>query len=139
MYKQGQKFKCPHCNNESIIKIRSVMDGWIKVGEAAFCALCDHKLEEDANAKPEIPEQDRKKASAKLAQLLNVQDVTKTEVLNISGELQFCRDCVSFAENPFKSMCDLHKKEVTPMDDCPSFQRKKISKNASETEKRRDQ
>lgn len=126
-FTKGMQFNCPHCNQDSLVKLETEMDGWTKVGEYFACAMCSEKLqdvEEEAAPTPNTSDVDdsRKKS---LLDFLGTDESSREEILDDDGKRRFCRDCTHLLEHPFKVYCLLHKKSINPMDDCPEFNRKK--------------
>ena len=124
VYKKGMQITCPHCNEDSVVKLKAEMDGWTKVGESLVCALCDAKLETPEEPASTEHEKDSGGADA-LKDFLGVSAAETEELLKDDGDRRFCRDCKHLLEHPFKVYCLLHKKDVNPMDDCEKFERKK--------------
>lgn len=123
VYKKGMQFTCPHCNEDSIVKVKTEMDGWTKVGESLVCSLCDAKLEAPEEvAADDAPQQSE--GAGKLLDFLGTDEVKREALIDDDGNRCFCRDCSHLLDHPFKVYCLLHKKAVSPMDDCEKFERK---------------
>jgi transcriptional regulator of met regulon len=74
----------------------------------------------------------KKPAPGKLASLFADAEESDTpvisELLSDDQERRFCKNCRHNFITPFKCHCNLHQKEVEPLQDCPDFQPKnKIS------------
>jgi hypothetical protein len=122
--KPGDKTTCPECGEETFSKLKPVLDGWTKIGNILICGLCEHKL---CDYEPETMELHSAQPNAKtsaLADLLGGVKIEKPVITVSDEERQFCRDCQHFVVHPFLSRCDLHDKNVNPMDDCAEFQKK---------------
>lgn len=124
-YRKGQQFTCPHCGKDSVVAVKTQMDGWTKVGEYFACALCQAKLEDvaavKAAAKTAAWDPDKE---ARLAAFLGTEKDAVKRVVDDDGERRFCRDCRHLLEHPFKVYCLLHKMDVNPMSDCDRFERR---------------
>ncbi len=121
----GQEIKCPHCGRNSFLVKKSLMDGWTKLGDILACSSCSAKIE-DVKTGQKAP--CRKETVSKLASFLDTEEEAKPEIKSSEDERHFCRDCVHFISHPFMNRCELHRKNVEPMDDCPSFLRKQAKK-----------
>jgi DNA-directed RNA polymerase subunit RPC12/RpoP len=127
-YSKGQQFTCPHCGQDSIVKVEAEMDGWTKVGEYFACAMCKEKLEDIGGAPAKSKDSDSGSAGAGADALMDFLGTDKEDVGEVvadDGERRFCRDCGHLMDHPFKVYCLLHKKDVNPMDDCEHFERRK--------------
>ena len=38
--KAGEKTRCPHCGEDTVVKSKPKMEGWTRVGDVLVCALC---------------------------------------------------------------------------------------------------
>lgn len=125
-FKKGMQITCPHCQQDSIVKQQTEMDGWTKVGTYLSCALCGERLQ-NAKSETATPPASKTDTGGKknLLDFLGTDEESQKELLTDDGQRCFCRDCSHLLEHPFKVYCLLHKKTVNPMDDCPDFQRKK--------------
>ena len=122
--REGEKILCPHCRDNSVVKIRLDMSDWSAQNKVYACAFCNAELgrvsEEQEVAK-------EKNSSCRLAALLG-SDVEKTPDIRLNaeeGDERLCRNCVHLAVHPFKNVCLLTQTEVDTMDDCEKFERKK--------------
>lgn len=122
-FKKGMQITCPHCGQESVVKLHTEMDGWVKIGEYLACALCSAKLEAPEEKTVEASSDDSPGADA-LKDFLGVDPAEKEDLIDDDGDRRFCRDCNHLLEHPFKMYCLLHKKDVNPMDDCEKFEKK---------------
>ncbi len=123
-YSKGQQITCPHCGQDSVVKLESEMDGWTKLGEYFACAMCSAKLEEKAEAPAKEKSESKPEGAGKLMDFLGTSKDEVEDVVGDDGERQFCRDCAHLMDHPFKVYCLLHKKDVNPMDDCEKFERR---------------
>ncbi len=117
--KSGDKINCPHCHQETVLKEKVVMDGWTQTGKFLGCAICGGKIAE-IEVEIENGQRESKKLSG-LASLLGEDAEPVPVIITAGGVAQFCRDCLHFVRHPFFNRCEMHKKEVNPMDDCPDF------------------
>ena len=120
--KPGQQLKCPHCGKECFLVKKSLMDGWTKVGDILACSCCSAKIADLEDEKAKTSDN-----SSKFSSLENLLSEKKKECPKIESsedEKHFCRDCIHFVMHPFLSRCELRKKNVNPMDDCPQFKKK---------------
>ena len=117
--KAGERFCCPHCGEESLVKRKVLTEGFRKTGEALVCALCGAVVGEPATpaaeAKAAADERGRK-----LAALLGGDEREKV-TLAADPESRFCRDCRHFIAHPFRSRCGLTGETADPMADCDAF------------------
>ncbi len=117
----GERMKCPHCSQDTVIKEKNLMDGWTAVGKILACAICGGKLG-DIEAEP--------KAAANTAAMDSLKALLQTEgeakpVIEVSeDEKHFCKDCAHFINHPFITRCGLHNRPTESMDDCPQFTQK---------------
>ena len=124
--KAGEEFTCPHCGQNSFLKLVPVLEGWTKKGDALACASCSKIIENVEHVPEEKRESSSSSSADKLKSLLGNVEETKKVVLSASeGEKHFCRDCAHLLVHPFLCRCMKWKKEVDPMGDCPSFARRK--------------
>ncbi len=120
--KQGEEIVCPHCKMDSFLVKTNLMDGWTFKGEILICSLCKQKIADISNDNvKEAPMLDGK--LDKLAALLGEENANKQILLESNEKKLFCRDCRSYISHPFMNRCQLHAKEVNPMDDCRDFTR----------------
>ena len=124
-FTKGMQFTCPHCNEDSIVKLETEMDGWTMVGEYMACAMCGEKLQTPDEVPAVSPSSDPNDGGKKdLLDFLGTGERTVDELIADDGRRHFCRDCTHLHEYPFKVYCLHHKKVVNPMDDCSDFNRK---------------
>ena len=121
--KRGDKVDCPDCGNQTVVKEKVEMDGWT-VGEKIFvCALCGAKLGDMNDA--ESSEERNKKAVSGLAGLFDAEIEEKAVITEEEGDLHFCKYCEHYVSHAFVERCQLHRKEITSMQSCPDFKKKK--------------
>jgi protein-arginine kinase activator protein McsA len=120
--KHGDEVKCPMCNKETFAVKKAKIENWKKTGEYLACSACGVELQD---LKEEDKESDKEsdKHLSKLADFLDTEPEKKVRLTADEAETHFCRDCKYYVKHPFLSRCELHKKEVTPMDDCSDFTR----------------
>ncbi len=118
--KVNDHIKCPHCGEDTIVKVRPVMDGWTAKGNEFYCMMCQHSLGEAADASP-APAEEKKKNT--LAALFGGDIEEEKPALEINaGEKRFCRDCRFYVVHPFYNRCGKFDRETDPMGDCPEFE-----------------
>ncbi|QSH41522.1 hypothetical protein P0136_07580 [Lentisphaerota bacterium ZTH] len=137
--KPGDKAKCPHCAEETILKEKVEMDGWQATARSLVCAICGRKI---ADLDKELEQQKDQEATTtkagSLAALLGEDpEQPKPKLKAEAGERHFCRDCIHYLVHPFLSRCEKKKKAVNPMDDCRDFKKveRKTEKDNSDSEK----
>lgn len=124
--KPGELMDCPHCGENTFLRLESVMDGWTKTGEVLKCSACGAVVgtPETTPAKGKEKAKDNKRSA--LAALLGGDD---TEPVVDAGffatEKRFCRDCEHRIMTAFRIRCGKTNRDVGPMDDCPEFVRRK--------------
>lgn len=123
--KHGDELNCPHCGQSTFVIKKAVMDGWTKAGDIFSCSGCDAKIADVEEPKKGLADKKSSESSAALAGFLGVEKEEKKELTATDEEKHFCRDCAHLVSHPFLTRCDLHKKDVNPMDDCPDFMKKK--------------
>ena len=101
---KGARILCPECSQESVLKVVKKFDGFMVIGESRVCALCGHEFPDG-----EIPFLERERSDF-------FDDVGKGNV---------CRNCVSFAVNPWVQKCVIKDEEVDALDTCDKFEKKK--------------
>ena len=116
-YAQGQKITCPHCGAEAFVKLEAIMDGWTKTDEVAACSDCNGALDDTDSSHTPDP--------AGLSAFLGTEKAVPVQVIDDSGKIGFCRDCVSYAEHPFAIRCMLHNRVIEPMDSCSDYDERK--------------
>ncbi|MFH1039069.1 MAG: hypothetical protein V1789_10435 [PVC group bacterium] len=95
-----KKIFCPHCRQESAVRVVKKYDGFTPVGEVKTCAFCGREFgeEEPASIEERAPGWTR------------------------DGELKkVCRRCRHYVINPFIQKCILRQKEVEATDTCADF------------------
>ena len=124
--KAGEEFTCPHCHKNTFLKLVPLMDNWTKKGDALACASCSEIIEEVRKSDPfEAMGKNTNSAADKLKSLLgDAGEVKKSVLTEKDGDKNFCRDCKHLIAHPFLCRCMKFNREVNPMDDCPSFEKK---------------
>lgn len=126
----GNTFHCPHCNQESILQTKALMDDWEKIGDALICGFCGKQIQilsENTDVEKESSESAPTDAARdRLSDLLGDDGTTcskpSIEALKTdAGEAHFCRDCEHYVIHPFGNRCQLHNRKTEPMDDCENF------------------
>ena len=116
-YAKGQKITCSHCSADAFVKLEAVMNGWTKTGESAVCSECNVALDDtDSSHSPD---------TAGLSTFLGTEKAVPVQVIDDSGKIGFCRDCVSYVEHPFAIRCMLHNRVIEPMDSCSDYAERK--------------
>jgi hypothetical protein len=130
--KRGDRLECPNCGQSTIAKEKVVMDGWTAKEKILICTLCGEKVGEiETDADVAVTETENSALSG-LSALLGEEPEEKIKLTAEGSERHFCRDCVHYVAHPFLSRCELHKKNVNPMDDCPDYIQNKKEENADE-------
>ncbi len=114
--------KCPHCGKDCFLVKKTLMDGWKKTGDILACSCCSEKIADMEDEKAKSVDTSRKFSA--LENLLSEKKKEGPKIESSDDEKHFCRDCMHFVSHPFLSRCELHKKNVEPMEDCPSFIKK---------------
>lgn len=127
--RQGDKINCPACHNQTIVKEKVEMDGWTVVDRIFVCAFCGVKLGSAADA--ESDEQRGKKAVSGLAALFETKLADAPIITEEAGDRHFCKYCEHYVSHAFVERCQLHKREITGMQSCRDFKKKK-EKNDTE-------
>lgn len=121
--KQGDEIVCPHCKKDSFWVKTNLMDGWTFKGEILICSLCKQKIADiKKNNVKNAPESGEKLNN--FAAFLG-EEQTHKQIIEDSEEKPFCRDCKHYISHPFMNRCQLHAKEVNPMNDCRDFIKQK--------------
>lgn len=115
----GEKIKCPHCGEDSIVKTKPKMRNWTCVGNVLVCALCGAELgtpprEESGDAS--------RNAGKKLAALLGEVPEPTLRLDPGSEYRHFCRNCRHRIEHPFVLRCALTGAEIDPGGCCEHFE-----------------
>ncbi len=114
--------KCPHCGKDCFLVKKTLMDGWTKLGDVLACSCCSAKIADLEDEKAKSADTSRKFSA--LENLLAEKKKEGPKIESKEGEKVFCRDCAHFISHPFLSRCELHKKNVEPMEDCPQYKKK---------------
>lgn len=126
---EGDSFTCPHCQSVSIAKQKTEFDGFTVKRTYLVCAFCQAELA--ASKKPSKP--GKKSVTSPLPDQLSSlfgasSDGGKPDIsdmLSDDQERRFCKNCCHNFITPFKCHCNLHQKEVEPLQDCPDFEPKR--------------
>jgi len=116
----GERLQCPRCHEETIVQSRKKMEMFRCVGEELICPLCGAVLGTPEAAQNKAPDP-AAAASAKLAALLGETAGAKP-AWKAEGPSGFCRSCVHFVANPFRTVCILDNRDVDPMNHCERFE-----------------
>ena len=115
--KAGDKTRCPHCGENTVVKSKAKMDGWTKVGDVLVCALCGAEL-----GTPEAPGANSgSSAASALAALLGEAPAPKLRLDPGAEHRRFCRNCRHKIEHPFVLRCDRDGREIDPGGCCENF------------------
>lgn len=114
--KAGERITCPHCGENTIVKIKPKMEGWTRVGDVFACAFCGAEL-----GTPEKDAPGAGKKSSALAALLGEELAAAPTLAPGAGHKHFCRNCKHLIEHPFMLRCDRDGSEVDPGDCCEHF------------------
>jgi len=115
--------KCPHCGKDCFLVKKTLMDGWTKVGDILACSCCSAKIA-DLEVEEKSKSADISNKFSKLENLLSEKRQEGPKIESSEDERHFCRDCMHFVSHPFLNRCELHKKDIGPMDDCDKFKKK---------------
>ena len=123
-FRRGEQLQCPACGKDSVVQVRTKLEGWRNLGDWFVCGLCGHylaALSEDART-DEAAQARETQAASRLAAFLN-EEVTSSAPVGLlpDAEAAFCRDCLHFFQHPFVSRCLLHDRVTEPMHDCREF------------------
>lgn len=125
---EGDSFTCPHCQSSSIAKLKTEYEGFTVKRSYLICAFCQAELNTDKKKDKTAQIPLKKPAPEKLASLFGEADEADTpvisELLSDDQERRFCKNCLHNFITPFKCHCNLHQKEVEPLQDCPDFEPK---------------
>jgi hypothetical protein len=102
---ENKKFiKCPACKEKSFVIIKKDFVGFKAIAEKKACAMCGYEFKEDED----------------------IDYIQEKSLFNDDGEeKKFCRNCEHYVVHPLTQVCDLIKKEVTALDSCDRFEKKK--------------
>ena len=116
--KAGDKIRCPHCGEDTVVKSKPKMDGWTRVGDVLVCALCGAEL-----GTPEAPDAGSAsgKAASALAALLGEAPAPKLRLDPGAEHRRFCRNCRERIEHPFVLRCGRDGRAVDPGNSCEHF------------------
>ena len=115
--KAGDKTRCPHCGENTVVKSKPKMEGWTRVGDELVCALCGAEL-----GVPEKADEGKNSSSAAaLAALLGEAPAPKLRLDPGAEHKRFCRNCRHRIEHPFVLRCDLDGHEIDPGSCCANF------------------
>lgn len=124
--REGEKFLCPACGAQSVVKSRiELSEDWSTKRKVLVCAFCNAELGTASEAEDKSAVSDS--GASRLAALLG-SDVEKSCNVKIKaeqGDEKVCRNCCHLAVHPFKNVCLLSQQEVDTMDDCEKFELKK--------------
>lgn len=124
--RQGDDIVCGECGKEAFVAKKTVMDGWTRKGEVFVCSACGAEFGEvDPPEAGGGKEDARSNAAAAAASLLGLEVAERKTLSASEDEKRFCRDCANFVAHPFLNRCELHGKDVNPMDDCGDFEPKR--------------
>lgn len=121
-YHVGQHFRCPTCQEDSVVKARKILDGWSAVDEELVFALCGKPVVPDGESSGNegvssgASKTDRDSLDSRIASLFG-DDADD----GLRETPRFCRDCAHYLRHPFVSRCLLHDRPVEPMQDCPDY------------------
>src|SRR5450759_4186255 len=97
----GKRFNCPHCGEDSIVRKKTLFDGWKAAGEILECSLCGKRVESGpADAAPDVA----RAASEKLkkAEVLLGSRLEPKTTLDREGLGRFCKNCAHYLVHPFQ-------------------------------------
>lgn len=116
--KAGDKTRCPHCGEDTIVKSKPRMRGWTRIGDVLVCSLCGAEL-----GTPDAPDADASgKAASALAALLGEAPAPKLRLDPGAEHRRFCRNCRHRIEHPFVLRCGRDGREIDPGGCCDNFE-----------------
>ena len=116
--KAGDRTRCPHCGEDTVVKSKPKMDGWTKVCDVLVCALCGAEL-----GTPELSGSGASSSSAAaLAALLGEAPAVRVRLDPGSEHRRFCRNCAHRIEHPFVLRCGRDGREIDPGGCCEKFE-----------------
>ncbi len=125
---EGDSFTCPHCQSLSFAKLKTEYEGFTARRAYLVCAFCLAELlpnEKESKAdKAPVKSHCPEKLSSLFGETGAGDEPVISELLLDDQERRFCKDCLHNFITPFKCHCDLHQKEVEPLQDCPDFEAK---------------
>jgi len=130
---EGDSFTCPHCQSASIAKLKTEYEGFSVKRSYLVCAFCQAELFADKKPakqrKAPVKNPSSEKLSSFFGERADTSGPAMSELLSDDQDRRFCKNCRHNFITPFKCHCNLHQKEVEPLQDCPDFAAK--SKAAS--------
>ena len=112
----GDRITCPHCGQNTVVKLKPKMDGWTRVGDVLSCAFCGAEL-----GTPAKETSGAGKKSAALAALLGEELTAGPSLAPGEDHKRFCRNCKNLIEHPFLLRCARDGREVYPGGCCEHF------------------
>lgn len=126
---EGDSFTCAQCHSTSIARMESEYSGLTIKRKFLVCAFCRAELPSPTKEKSAGKGIEKRIAQGKLASLFGGSQATEepviSDLLADDRERRFCKNCRHNFITPFKCHCNLHQKEVEPLQDCPDFKPKK--------------
>lgn len=119
--KQGDEIICPHCKGDAFLVKTNLMNDWVFEGETLICSLCKQKIADISRKDIKDPSESNRTLD-RLAAFLG-EEKENNQTIQDNEEKTFCRDCKHYISHPFMNRCQLHTKEVNPMDDCRDFKK----------------
>lgn len=123
----GESVVCPHCGERTVVKTKTVTDGWRVAGTRFVCVLCGGELGAPEKEQGGDSVASAKRAMDRFASLLGdgAEAAAKADLSPDENYGRFCRNCVHFLEHPFRPLCDRDGKAADPMGECGEFTRKR--------------
>jgi len=126
---EGDSFTCVHCRSSSFAKLKTEYEGFTIKRSYLVCAFCQAEIYADKKSEKTAQVPAKKPAVGKLSSLFGeVGETDKpviSELLEDDKERRFCKNCRHNFITPFKCHCNLHQKEVEPLEDCQYFEPKR--------------
>ena len=130
--KKGDKIKCPHCGENSLLKEKkSFNDAFELCGCVLVCAFCGKEVKEQKSSEKAPGTQGKKSAADRLSQLLGGEEVTKVSIAADADDKRFCCYCAHYIKHPFMNRCGLTLKEIEATDRCENFKKKEAEEQTN--------
>lgn len=120
----NEKFICPACKEESMLKIKNKLDGFTQVGKVFVCMLCGAEIGEVPAESDTGKNADSNDKLNKLGSLLGAAPAATARLAAADDEKRFCKDCAHFLKHPFVDRCDRDNHPVDAMADCEFFEKR---------------
>ena len=118
--KHGDKFKCPHCGENTFVREKKEFGDDFSIKSTFFlCGSCGKKAE----AAPEQKAPSKSSAAAgKLSALLGGETVEKRSFEPQEDDGKVCLHCRHCIRHPFMDRCGITMKVVDVLESCDRFE-----------------